>query len=303
MIKNADPNELNVNLQGKSFMVTGANQGLGYITAKQLAERGGRVHLICRNKEKGEEALDKIKKETNNNEVFLHVVDVSSTKQIHEFADRFQKEQKSLDVLINNASIMPSKRTLTDEGFESTFATNTLSTFLLTNLLIPVLSKSNNNPRVIAISSGGMLIEPLDTTDIALEKLDPFDGVAAYSRTKRQQVALTEKFADVYKDTPVSFYSMHPGWSDTPGFATQLPGFYKTWKNMIRTTEQGVDTILWLALSDKVGKKQSGEFFRDRAVEKKHLPLARTSYTKDKVDTLWNKLCELTKWHFDKPSL
>jgi NAD(P)-dependent dehydrogenase (short-subunit alcohol dehydrogenase family) len=70
----------------------------------------GRVHLICRNKEKGEEALDKIKKETNNNEVFLHVVDVSSTKQIHEFADRFQKEQKSLDVLINNASIMPSKR-------------------------------------------------------------------------------------------------------------------------------------------------------------------------------------------------
>lgn len=57
-----------------------------------------------------------------------------------------------------------------------------------------------------------MLIEPLDTTDVALEKLDPFDGVAAYSRTKRHQVALTEKFADVYADTPVSFYSMHPGW-------------------------------------------------------------------------------------------
>ena len=77
------------------------------------------------------------------------------------------------------------------------------------------LNLNSNEPyfrRVIAISSGGMLIEPLDTTDIALEKLDPFDGVAAYSRTKRQQVALTEKFADVYKDTPVSFYSMHPGW-------------------------------------------------------------------------------------------
>lgn len=62
------------------------------------------------------------------------------------------------------------------------------------------------------MSSGGMLLEPLDTTDVPLEKLDPFDGVAAYSRTKRHQVALTEKFEEVYKDTPVSFYSMHPGW-------------------------------------------------------------------------------------------
>jgi dehydrogenase/reductase SDR family protein 12 len=68
------------------------------------------VHLICRNKEKGEEALNTIKKETNNSNVFLHIVDVSSTKQIREFATKFEAEQQPLDVLINNASIMPPKR-------------------------------------------------------------------------------------------------------------------------------------------------------------------------------------------------
>uniref|UniRef100_G3SA45 Dehydrogenase/reductase 12 n=1 Tax=Gorilla gorilla gorilla TaxID=9595 RepID=G3SA45_GORGO len=132
--------------------------------------------------------------------IFLHIVDLSDPKQIWKFVENFKQEHK-LHVLINNA-----------DGLEKNFATNTLGVYILTTGLIPVLEKEHD-PRVITVSSGGMLVQKLNTNDLQSERT-PFDGTMVYAQNKRQQVVLTERWAQGHP--AIHFSSMHPGWADTP---------------------------------------------------------------------------------------
>ncbi|KAL2310914.1 hypothetical protein Nmel_002595, partial [Mimus melanotis] len=138
--KHFNPADVEVDVSGRSFLVTGANSGIGKATAKELARRGGTVHLVCRNKERAEVAKEEIVTETGNQlpsvtqpallssslmeNIFLHIVDISNPKEIWKFAEKFQKEHK-LNVLINNAGCMVNNRVLTEDGLEKNFATNT----------------------------------------------------------------------------------------------------------------------------------------------------------------------------------
>ncbi|CAI7764810.1 unnamed protein product [Closterium sp. NIES-54] len=123
-----------------------------------------------------------------------------------------------------------------------------------------------------------------------------FDGTDAYARNKRVQVALTEKWAELYGVQPggVGFYSMHPGWVDTAVLQTSMPGFYNTFKASLRRPEEGADTIVWLA-SQPESKLVNGGFYFDRQVASKHLPFAGTEYKKEVVDEIYSKLKELAK--------
>uniref|UniRef100_A0A668AN79 Dehydrogenase/reductase (SDR family) member 12 n=1 Tax=Myripristis murdjan TaxID=586833 RepID=A0A668AN79_9TELE len=289
--KHFTPADLDVNLNGRSFMITGANSGIGKSTALEIANRGGTVHMVCRNQGRAEAARDEIIEQSKNQNVHVHIVDMSSAKQVWEFAQNFS-QNNSVNVLINNAGCMVTQRELTEEGLEKNFATNTLGTYILTTALIPALKKVED-PRVITVSSGGMLTQKLNVDDLQFEK-GTFDGTMAYAQNKRQQVILTERWASQHKE--IHFSSMHPGWADTPAVQSSMPEFHAKMKNKLRTDTMGADTVVWLAVSAATTKQPSGLFFQDRKAVVTHLPLAwsRSSPQEDEklqatLDQLANK--------------
>ncbi|KAM6985277.1 dehydrogenase/reductase SDR family member 12 [Aplochiton taeniatus] len=288
--KHFTPGDLDVDLNGRSFMITGANSGIGKTTAHEVAKRGGIVHMVCRNKERAEAARKDVVEQSKNQNVYVHVVDMSCVKQVWEFGQSFA-QNNSLHVLINNAGCMVNQRELTEDGIEKNFATNTLGTYILTTALIPVLKKADD-PRVITVSSGGMLVQKLNMDDLQMEK-GSFDGTMAYAQNKRQQVILTERWAAQHKE--VHFSSMHPGWADTPAVQLSMPDFHAKMKNKLRTEAMGADTVVWLAVSAAASKQPSGLFFQDRKAVATHLPLASSKSTPADEEKLQSTLDQLAQ--------
>lgn len=286
--KHFAPADLDVNLSGRSFMITGANSGIGKSTAQEIANRGGTVHMVCRSKDRAEAAKNDIVERSNNQNVHVHIVDMSSARQVWEFARSFS-QNNALHVLINNAGCMVNQRELTDEGLEKNFATNTLGTFILTTALIPVLKKAED-PRVVTVSSGGMLTQKLNVDDLQFEK-GSFDGTMAYAQNKRQQVILTERWAALHSE--IHFSSMHPGWADTPAVQSSMPSFHAKMQSRLRTETMGSDTVVWLAVSLAAAKHPSGLFFQDRKSVSTHLLLASSRASRNEEDKLLSTLEEL----------
>ena len=205
--KKFNPSDLQVDCTGISYMITGANSGIGKEAALEIAKRGGTVHMVCRNPQYAQEAAKELQEAaTTTNNIHVHILDLSDPKAVGKFASEFKDP---LNVLINNAGCMVNTRTLTAENLEKNFATNTLGTYILTEKLLPKLKESSTKSRVIVVSSGGMLTNKMDTTDLNFEKMNPFDGTMAYAQNKRQQVIMTEQLALAHPD--VYFASMHPG--------------------------------------------------------------------------------------------
>ncbi|KAJ8274168.1 hypothetical protein COCON_G00087930 [Conger conger] len=264
--------DLDVSVVGRSFMITGANSGIGKAAAIAIAKRGGTVHMVCRNWERAEQAREDICRETGNKEVYVHLLDMSEAQKVWEFAELFKKRYRSLNVLINNAGCMVTSREVSTEGFEKNFATNTLGVYILTKGLFPLLERSSN-PRVITVSAGDMLLQKLRTTDLQSEK-GPYDAPMVYAQNKRQQVVMTQEWGKDHAG--VHFASAHPGWADTAAVAATTPRFHRLMQGRLRTAEQGADTLVWLAVSNSAGATPSGLFFQDRQAVPAHLPLAWT---------------------------
>uniref|UniRef100_A0A8C2G228 Dehydrogenase/reductase (SDR family) member 12 n=1 Tax=Cyprinus carpio TaxID=7962 RepID=A0A8C2G228_CYPCA len=286
--------DLEVSVSGRSFIITGANSGIGKAAACEIAKRGGTVHLVCRNEDRAKEARKDVVEQSKNENVHVHLVDMSNPRKVWEFASGFSQNH-NLHVLINNAGCMVNQRELTEDDLEKNFATNTLGrkvnswTYILTTALIPTLKKSEN-PRVITVSSGGMLVQKLNVEDLQFEE-GSFDGTMAYAQNKRQQVIMTEQWAAQHKE--VHFSSMHPGWADTPAVRSSMPDFYAKMKNKLRTEAQGADTAVWLAISDTASRQPSGLFFQDRKAVSTHLPLACSRSSPAEDQKLMSKLEEL----------
>uniref|UniRef100_A0A4W6E6V0 Si:ch211-165b10.3 n=1 Tax=Lates calcarifer TaxID=8187 RepID=A0A4W6E6V0_LATCA len=263
--KDFEPQDLDVSVVGRSFMVTGANSGIGRATAMAIAKKGGTVHMVCRNKDKAEEVREDIVDRSGNTEVYIHIVDMSETRKVWQFAEAFKKQYPSLNVLINNAGCMVHKRELNAEGLEKNF---------------------------ITVSSGGMLVQKLRVDDLQSEK-GYFDGVMVYAQNKRQQVVLTQQWA---KANPVIHFSvMHPGWVDTPAVSTSMPQFHQMMGERLRSVEQGADTVVWLALSRAAARTCSGQFFQDRKPVPVHLPLAWTHSSMQEIQSFMTQLETLAR--------
>jgi dehydrogenase/reductase SDR family protein 12 len=221
-----------VDLKGRAFMITGANSGVGFCTSQYLATRGGTVHLVCSSDENAFETKRRMAEITSNPNVHIHICDLSEREDIENLVAKIKDQKYKIDVLVNNAAIMNLEKQLNSDGVEVTFATNLLSNFLLTTLLIPVLLNSND-PRVIFVSSGAGLSQKL-IVDPEFSTLKEWDESTAFSVTKRQQIALCEKFAWEYSDSHIKFFSMHPGWVDGPYVQTAMPEVYKTYHKNLR---------------------------------------------------------------------
>ena len=125
----------------------------GKETALEVAKHGGTVHMICRNEERGTQAQVEIKEASKNEDVHLHILDMSDPKNVHSFASKFVADHKPLHVLVNNAGCMVNERETTPEGLDKNFATNTLGTYMLTTALIEHI-KRHESPRIITVTSG-----------------------------------------------------------------------------------------------------------------------------------------------------
>ena len=251
---------------GRSVMVTGTTSGLGEAASIDLARLGADVHMVCRNREKGEAVRAQIKAETGA-ETHLHICDLSDLDSVRAFAAEFIASGEGLDVLVNNAGVMPPERTKTRAGFEVTFATNVLGTWLLTELLLPVIRESADG-RVITMSSGGMYSSGFDFDDPQLENTD-YKPTAFYAQTKRAEVMLTQAWAEREGDDGPYCLAMHPGWAVTAGMTAALPGFHRVLGPILRDSHEGADTALWLAGAGR-DELENGEFYCDRAVRTRY---------------------------------
>ncbi len=276
-------------LAGKRALITGASSGLGEAATELFAAGGADVHMLVRDEAKGRRVAESTAAKTGV-EPTVEVCDLSDLDAVRNFATGFAERTPELQVLVNNAGVMPPERTLTDEGFELTFATNVLGPFLLTNLLLPVL-RGGAPARVINVSSGGMYTEGLDANDLQLADRD-YDAPAFYAHSKRCEVILTELWAEREPDDAVSFHSMHPGWADTPGVESSLPNFHRFVGPLLRSPAEGADTIAWLAGTDDPALG-SGRFWHDRAPRPTHR-LPRTREDEADRPRLWDQCAELT---------
>jgi dehydrogenase/reductase SDR family member 12 len=278
-------------LEGKVAVVTGATSGLGRAAAQLIAALGGHVCIVGRDPARTELARSEISAAAGS-AVEADLADLSSLEETAAFAARFAENHDRLDLLVLNAGALTHAYTVTGEGNELTFATHVLSPFLLTRALRPLLEASAPS-RVIVVASGGMYTQPLDVA-----ALDPepaaYDGTKSYARCKRAQVVLAEEWTRHLLDTGIVVNAMHPGWADTPGLRTALPGFTRIVGSLLRTSTEGADTIVWLAAAPDAAD-QSGLFFLDRRPRAKHR-LRRTRRPDEACEAarLWRVCTERT---------
>jgi dehydrogenase/reductase SDR family member 12 len=275
-------------LAGSTVMVTGANSGIGKAIAAGAAELGATVLLTVRDRTRGEDARAEILADVPGADIQIERCDVSNLADVRAFAADLVTRVPQLDAVIHNAGVMPPERTRTDEGHELSLATHVLGPVLLTELLLPALAGAPD-PRVILMSSGGMYTQKLPVDDIEY-RTGNYRPAVAYARSKRIQVALTPLLAQRWAAESVMVATMHPGWADTPGVATSLPGFRKLTGPVLRTPEQAADTAVWLTAVQPT--PASGQFWHDRAVRPTHY-LPGTHYTDAELQTVW-KYCLAT---------
>lgn len=269
-------------LAGSTVMVTGANSGIGKAIAAGAAELGATVLLTVRDRTRGADARAEILADVPGADIQIERCDVSNLAGVRAFAADLMSRVPRLDAIVHNAGVMPPERTRTDEGHELSLVTHVLGPVLLTELLLPALVAAPD-PRVILMSSGGMYTQKLPVDDIEYRN-GKYRPAVAYARSKRIQVALTPLLADRWAEQSVMVASMHPGWADTPGVATSLPGFRRLTGPALRTPEQAADTAVWLAATTPT--PESGQFWHDRAVRPTHY-LPSTHYTEAELQTVW----------------
>jgi dehydrogenase/reductase SDR family protein 12 len=262
-----------VDMRGRTAMVTGASAGIGEAACAGLAAAGAVVHMVVRDLGRGESARERIAAASGSERLVVHRCNVSSLASVRELAAGYLEQGDPLHVLVNNAGILPSTRSLTDEGFELTFATNVLGPFLLTALLLPALRRSAP-ARVLNVSSGGMYSAKIDVADPQLEESE-FEGTRFYAHTKRAEVILSEEWGRRLAGDRIVVHSVHPGWVATAGVAESLPRFHKVMGPLLREPSAGADTIVWLAGAEEPALS-SGDFWHDRRRRAKHrLPRTR----------------------------
>jgi dehydrogenase/reductase SDR family protein 12 len=286
------PADLALDLGGRTYLITGANGGIGLETARALAERGAEVHMACRDAERGRRAAERVREHAPGASVHPVQLDVSSLSDVRRFASEFRPGH--LDALVHNAGLIPAQRQLTQEGLELALATHVVGPFLLSRLLEPRLAAAGPG-RVVFVSSGGMYTAKLSLADLD-GSARPYSGVAAYAQTKRMQVVLAELLAARWQGSIVA-HAMHPGWVDTGGLQTQLPGFTRFMGGRLRSPAQGADTVVWLCAAREPAASSGLFWFDRRAVRTHYLPFQRESAS-DRA-ALW-QLCERASAPFER---
>jgi len=274
-------------LRGKVAIVTGAKTGLGRATARGLVGLGAKLHMVVRGRAEGEQVREDLLREAPGAEIVVDECDVSSIASVRAYAERFEGP---LHLLIHNAGVMPDEREESEDGNELTLSTHVLGPHLLTALLRPAL-KEGAPSRVIWVASGGMYGQKLRIDDLQTER-DTYRPAVVYARTKRAQVILAQEWAERLRGDGIVVHAAHPGWVDTPGVDRWLPKFKALTRPLLRTPEQGADTFVWVAASERAGRS-TGMFWHDREPRPLHY-IRRTKESEADRRLLWTEVQRLT---------
>jgi len=291
-----------VDMTGKVVVVTGANSGLGKELATYAAAKNANVYMVCRSKARAETARDEICEKTNasKDNVKILLSDVGELSQVRSAVKELQSKEAEIDCVVCNAGVLLNDKKLTSEGNEVTMASHLIGgSYLLTKLLMPQLeaaASSGKDPKVIYVTSGGMLLTNMPSWDVATNTAadQAYDGVQTYSYAKRGQVLVAEQLAK--QKNGITFLAAHPGWADTPAVDDAF-GSSKKMFEPLRTPWAGAEGISWLMNAPK-RKLENGAFYLDRATQSKHIAgpfMTEGTFTKNaqsEIDAFMSKLKE-----------
>lgn len=273
-------------MRGKTVVVTGPTAGLGLATVEELLPTGARLVLVARNRTKLDELVALLHSRRPDAEVVTVIADMGELDQVRAAATRIASLAGSIDVLVHNAGALLAERTLTSGGHETTMSTHVYGPHLMTEMLLARLGESKG--RVVTVASGGMYAADLphfERGESPEMGPDTYDGTRQYATAKRAQVTLTAMWA--LREPGITWASMHPGWADTPGVQSSLPGFRRVTKPILRTPAQGADTIAWLSVVAELDAP-NGSFWCDRRPRPIHrLGHTRRSDTATQRQALW----------------
>jgi len=251
-------------IAGKTVLITGGTSGIGKAAATALAGMGAEVVVTGRNPEKAEKAVADIKRDSGGGEVSVILADLAKQADVRRIAQEFEATHDRLDVLVNNAGGIFSKREETPDGIEWTFAVNHLAPFLLTDLLLEKL-KGSAPSRIITTSSQAQSFPQGDFFDLQSEKR--YSAFPAYGKSKLANILFTFELAERLKGTGVTANCFHPGAVNTNfgasgGVQTML---FNLFKPFMRSPEGGADTLVYLAASPDV-EGMTGKYLSDRKI-------------------------------------
>ncbi|MGH8279852.1 MAG: SDR family oxidoreductase [Gammaproteobacteria bacterium] len=261
-------------LAGKTVLVTGATSGIGLEAAVVLAKMGAQTVITGRDPQRIEAALERIRKDAPQARADALQADFASQAQVRKLAEDFRSRHARLDVLINNAGGVHRRRTLTEDGFEATFAVNHLAPFLLTRLLLDRITASAP-ARIVNVASAMHRHGALDLDDPSMAH--GYSILNAYARSKLANVLFTRALAERLAGQGVTVNAVHPGtvatriWSGAPLWVRPWLALYS--KLFMLSAASGAQRLVYLATSSTV-QAQSGRYFENnRGVEP--APLAR----------------------------
>lgn len=297
-----------VRLDGKTVVITGANNGIGKETARDFYGRGARVILLCRNMEKANKAVEDIKNnppsrikkdeyQSNAGELVIYSLDLSSLKSVKDCARNLLMKETAIHILVNNAGIAFHPYEKTEDGNEMTFQTNHLSHFLLTLLLLPKMQSSSPGCRIVNVSSFIHIFADIDFDDINLEK--SYTPVKGYKQSKLANILFTKELArrlnkaDIHR---INVYSLHPGFIPTDIFrhsnSTIFPGTayiynFLSWL-FFKSVEEGAQTTIYCSVDEKAAN-ETGLYYSDCSVTNPQWKARDDQYARN----LWDLSCKL----------
>ncbi len=277
-------------MQGKTCLVTGASDGIGYVAARELARMGARVILVGRNAAKTHAAVVRITDETKNNDVNYLLADLSSQREVRRLAAQVNEQLPRLDVLLNNAGAIFLSGPSSVDGLEMTFALNHMGYFLLTSLLLDLV-RDSVPARIINVSSsshgspGKFQLEDLPRPGINR-------GYRAYGRSKLCNILFTYELARRLEGTGVTVNALHPGLVRTNiarnnGMVGRVVNFFIGARGI--GADKGADTLVYLASSQEV-EGVTGKYYVDR----REVPSSALSYDIGLSAGLWDLSQRLT---------
>lgn len=271
-------------MHGKICLVTGATSGIGKATATGLARQGATVVIVGRNQAKGEAALREIQRTSGNTSVDLLLADLSSQASVRQLAATFLERYEQLHVLINNAGVFLTKRTLTVDQLEMTFAVNHLAPFLLTQLLLERL-KASAPARIVNVCSGAHYTAHLQSQDLQLQR--GYNVWRAYAQSKLAMLLCSYKLARHLEGSGVMLNCLNPGFVFTNmGMSNVGPRVQTVAKALLSrlgsSPDRGALTSLFLAMSSEV-EQVTGKYF-DKLILKQS---SKASYDLELQEQIW----------------
>lgn len=279
----------NTTLTGKTCLITGATSGIGRSTAIGLARMGAELVLVARDRARAEETAAEIQRETGNRSITLMHADLSSQQSIRALAAEYLATNRPIHILLNNAGVVNTSRTVTVDGIETVFAVNHLAYFQLTHLLLDRIIQSAP-ARIVNVASDAHKFGPLNFDDLQGEKR--YRVMRIYGQSKLANILFTYELARRLAGTGVTVNCLHPG-----AVGTRLGHNNGTWAKAIisllrpffRTPDQGAETSIYLASSPAV-EGVSGKYFSNS----KETRSSKASYDEAAARRLWDISAEMT---------